>query len=359
MRKFTISIFLFCIIFILYSFDKNVYNPHPYTLDLSNSSLQYPDIPADNPLTYEGVKLGRLLFYDSILSKNFKQSCGSCHKQELNFSDGLRFSIGTFGDTLDKNSISLINLAWQKNFFWDGRVKTLEHLSSVPLFSKTEMGMTDSLLRVRIKKHKYYPEMFKKAFGTDTISTELVSKAIAQFLRTIIYKPIHLPNEVLNIPPNGVSEQEYTYQYLDSTTPRGIYFRFATMCGSCHNNEVYGMYDGMADNGVGEGKKIKIPALVNILETAPYMHDGRFKNLEEVFLHYNEHIDSLLIKNPELKISNKYATHLIENRITEYDIKNAKLFFQFLKDTSVTKNPEFSNPFHQKEFKWSYYLEQN
>lgn len=349
-------------VFLLISIFGFVFNTthitHPYIIDLSNSVLEQPNIPADNALTQEGVQLGRLLFYDSILSYNFKQSCSSCHIQSLSFSDGKKLAIGTFGDTLSTNSMSLVNLAWQKNFFWNGRKHSLESLVEEPLYNNIEMGINDSILEYRLNNHKYYPILFSKAFNTKYIKLELVSKALAQFMRTIVYKPIHLPNEVLNTPTDGLTEHTYTKHFLDSLTPRGLYFRFALMCGSCHVNDVYGNYDYMASNELTSyDKLIKIPSLVNILGTAPYMHDGRFKDLKEVFEHYEEHIDSLLIKNPQVVLAGKFKRVKIPNMIKEYDKQHADLFFKYLADTSIATKKELSNPFNDITFQWKNEIE--
>lgn len=307
-------------------------------------------------MTTEGVELGRLLFYDSLLSKNNKQSCGSCHQQKHSFSDGRKLAIGTFGDTLERNAISLVDLAWSKQFFWDGRIKTLEDVMAEPLFNSKEMGETEEGVLLKLNNHPYYPILFERAFGNKTITIKNVSKAMAQFLRTIVAKPIDLPEEVLNKPPKGVSEYEYTMQNLDSATTRGTYFRFALMCGACHNNDAYGFDDGMATNMVNDRTKLmKIPALINVLMTPPYMHDGRFKTIEEVFIHYSAHIDSLIEINPQLNISSKYGKLNVTNLISSYDMKNAYKFFQFLTDSTLLTNKSLSDPFAEKDFNWKSY----
>ncbi|MBK8350477.1 MAG: hypothetical protein IPL21_01895 [Saprospirales bacterium] len=357
-RKKIIVTAIFLLPFI-FGFVKSTVFPerHPYEWNYDAQVLGMPVIPEDNPMTIEGVALGRLLFYDSLLSVNQNQSCGSCHLQQYSFSDGKKLSIGTFGDTLERNAISLVNLAWTKYFFWDGRVKHLEDLIKEPLFNKKEMAETESSLLDKLKKHPYYPILFRNAFQRDEITIKEVSYAISQFLRTIVAKPIHLPDSVLNIPPNGVSEQEYTMQNLTAPTTRGTYFRFALMCGSCHNNAAYSFDDGLATNMVNnQNQLMKIPSLVNISYTAPYMHDGRFNTIEEVFTHYSQHIDSLLIKNPQLNISKKYGDIELKNLINEYDMKYGYQFFKFLSDPNILTNKAFSNPFYEYNFSWENYI---
>lgn len=329
---------------------------HTYIWRFDTLNLKPPVAPLDNPMTEEGVELGRLLFYDTLLSKNNKQSCGSCHQQKLSFTDGKKLAIGTFGDTLERNTMTLINLAWSKQFFWDGRVKTLEKLIEVPLFNPKEMAESETTLLSKLRRHPYYPGLFGQVFGNNNITVENVSKAIAQFLRTIIMKPIHLPDSVLNIPPKGISEQDFAQNNMSASSLRGTYFRFANMCGACHNNNAYGFDDGLAFNRVNnENQLMKIPALINLSQTAPYMHDGRFKTLEEVFEHYDKHIDSLIELNPQLNLPLKYKGYKSGNLITVFDKRNAAQFFSLLSDTSILTNKQFSDPFADKNFSWESY----
>lgn len=328
-------------------------NTHPYTLDYDTMAMPKPLIPLDNPLTMEGVELGRLLFYDSIMSVNGNQSCGSCHIQKLGFTDGKKLAIGAKGDTLKRNSMALVNLAWSKYYFWDGRQKSLENLVFEPILEPKELGETEPHLIKKLNAHPYYPALFNKAFGSKIITKDNVQKAIAQFLRTIVSSGIKLPKEVLNNPPEGMSETEYYYKNVKDTTLRGLYFRFANMCGACHISEVYNDHNFMATNLLDSaGTLFKVPTLLNISITAPYMHDGRFQTLTDVFVHYNAHISNLhLNKNNRLKgpLKNMF--------VSDYDKKHIEDFFKFFSDDNLLSNPKWSDPFKNKGFSWQKLLE--
>jgi cytochrome c peroxidase len=161
------------------------FNPTPYIFDIPAG---FPDIdqPADNMATEEGVWLGRNLFWEKRLSGNGTQSCGSCHAPQVAFSDTAQFSFGAEGDTGTRHSMKLANLAWNNVFFWDGRVVSLEQQALKPVPSPKEMNLPWPVAVQRLQEDAEYPLMFYKAFGTYTIDSILVAKAIAQFVRTMI-----------------------------------------------------------------------------------------------------------------------------------------------------------------------------
>ncbi len=325
-----------------------LHKTHSYELQYDTMAMPKPYIPADNPMTEEAVYLGRLLFYDTLLSGNKEQSCGSCHIQKYSFTDGKKVAEGSTGKKLKRNTPSLINLAWSKYYFWDGRTKSLENLIFEPILSKDEMGANEKQLLKDLNKHPYYPILFFNAFGQKKITRPLVEKALAQFLRSITSKGIHLPENVLNNPPKGMSEAEYYYQNIRDTTLRGLYFRFANMCGTCHRSEIYNDPDLLATNLVNSKDTLmKVPTLINITKTAPYMHDGRFSTISEVFEHYDQHISELNL--PEnTRIKERIANQIINN----YDKKNIETFMQYFVDSNLLTNKQWANPFNQTDFCW-------
>lgn len=152
----------------------------------------FPDlsVPADNPLTVDGVELGRYLFYDPILSVDSTLSCAGCHRQELGFTDGLALSEGV-GQTIGiRNAKPLANVGFfEKGLFWDGRVQTLEELALHPIEDPLEMKNTLENLIADLQVHPEYPAMFRKAFGIadrEEISAPLIAKALGQFTRTLV-----------------------------------------------------------------------------------------------------------------------------------------------------------------------------
>ncbi len=286
------------------SFTKIPYQPTPVTLRESDRVPKMM-IPTDNPLTAEGIELGRQLFFDPILSIDSTFSCASCHLPERAFSDGKRVAIGIRMRRGRRNSPSLVNVGYYyKGLFWDGRVITLEAQSLHPVIDSVEMGHTWDRVEQILQQHPDYPVLFRKAFGVEykkQITRELVGKALAQFQRTLISK-----NSKFDQVQRG--EAEFT-----DAERRGFTIFFDTSmvmaqaeCSHCHmdplfttlayeNNGVQ-VADGLnyPDQGRGaitgnryDNGKFKVPSLVNIALTAPYMHDGRFRTLEQVIDHYN------------------------------------------------------------------------
>lgn len=319
---------------------------HPYTLNY-NPKLGKPNLPYNNLLTFEGVKLGRLLFYDTLLSGNNRQSCGSCHIQKYSFTDGKVLAIGAKGDTIDKNTMTLVNMAWNNRFFWDGRSRFLEDVMLQPITNAKEMGQDTATLMRELKTHPYYPALFARAFPGQAITPTLVSKALSQFVRTIISKGVQLPDSIFN-------QAQYSYtdsiqlinQYRNELSLRGSFYRFAFMCSPCHGGNNYGGIH-MADNMIDSSHQFKAPTLINAALTAPYMHDGRFKNIEEVLQHYDKHIAQLHLQNPGLLLQP------IKNEIKEYDKRAFARVLELFTDTSVINNPALGNPFTEREFSWS------
>ncbi|MFN7116732.1 MAG: cytochrome-c peroxidase [Saprospiraceae bacterium] len=281
------------------------YQPTPVTL---RESERVPKmlIPADNPLTAEGIALGRRLFFDPILSIDSTFSCASCHLPERAFSDGKRVAIGIRMRKGRRNSPSLVNVGYYyKGLFWDGRVITLEEQSLHPVVDSVEMGHTWANVETLLRKHSDYPILFRKAFGIQDksqITKDLVSKALAQFQRTLISK-----NSKFDQVQRG--EAQFT-----EAERRGFTIFFDTSmvmaqaeCSHCHMDPLFTTL-AYENNGVqiakgldypdqGRGAitgnpydngKFKVPSLVNIALTAPYMHDGRFRTLEAVIEHYNK-----------------------------------------------------------------------
>jgi cytochrome c peroxidase len=318
--------------------------PHPYDFGYPEA-FGKPYLSDKNPLTVEGVWLGRLLFYDSLLSTNGKVSCGSCHRQELSFTDGKVLAVGLNGDTLARNTMSLVNLAWGRSFFWDGRAVTLEDVVRQPIANPKEMGaMTEAALTRYLETHQYYPGLFKKAFPGEPISIVTVSKAIAQFMYTIVSSP-HKSMVVDSSKDLSKIDQVKDSALLKENSVLGALARISLMqCKSCHPTEgFHGQIVTVDEND----SLFKAPTFMNIGFTGPYFHDGRFKTLREVFQFYNDNMETLQIKNPDLMVHQKTRV-----KFTEYDLEHAEKLFAIFNDTSIITNPAFSNPFNQNGFNW-------
>lgn len=302
-------------------------------------------VPAHNPLTVEGVALGRMLFYEPALSDDMSMSCASCHKQENAFSDPRAFSLGTNGAAGTRNAMAIMNLAWSSNLFWDGRRHTLEDQAHDPVTNPIEMRNSWPTVVERLQKEAKYPPLFKKAFGTSTIDSILVVKAIAQFERTLVSFSSRFDKYYF----------EGNTAILTASERRGLdLFMGKADCNHCHTDVLMsddalrnnGLDLAFADPGVGaisgntaDNGKFKVPTLRNIALTAPYMHDSRFNTLEQVVAHYDHGVKTgspNLDENME-KIKQGIALSANEQR----DILN---FLQCLTDSSFITNPLFSNP---------------
>ncbi len=325
------------------------YEPTPYNL-IVPSSLPPIDVPADNPLTEEGVELGRMLFYEPLLSADASQSCSSCHSQADGFTDSSRYSTGIDGIQGDRNAMVVFNLAWSPTLFWDGRAVNLEQQALEPINNPIEMHDNWENVAEKLNAHSDYPTLFKEAFNTDRIDSTLVIKALAQFERTLIsgnskWDKFYRGEVVL-------SEQElrgWDLFNIDGpfvgadcfhchTAPHFTDFEF-------HNN---GLDDELSATDLGlfnvtqneyDKAKFKTPTLRNIEVSGPYMHDGRFETLEEVIEHYNTGGSNSPTLDPLMFHS---GTGLF---LSEVDKQALLAFLRTLTDQEFLNNPKFSNPF--------------
>ena len=345
-RNIFIAVLLLFLASLLFSNPAGIDNePHPYQLKYP-PSYGAPPIPKDNPLTEEGIWLGRLLFYDSLLSINGKIACGSCHQQQLSFTDGRTLAVGVFGDTLTRNTMTLINLAWGKYFFWDGRVRKLEDLIKEPIANPKEMGgLSEKELVQRLKHHAHYPELFRKAFPNDSISLRSMSKAISQFLRTIVGELHDSPEDYKNFDNRSPEFKAI----LTENSMRGAVARVNTMqCYSCHFPARFAAFGGQQLTVYEEDSIFQAPTLINLRFTAPYKHGGQFATLRDVLKLYNDSMVDFILKNPDIKLDLSAS----EIKFTEYDMEHANEIFEPFVDTTIITNPAFSDPFRQKGFTW-------
>ncbi len=326
----------------------------PYILDIG--AFPAPSIASDNPLTTEGVKLGRMLFYDKILSRTKTQACASCHMQEFAFNDTARFSIGVNNLRGGRNAMSVFNMAWNTNqFFWDGRSNLLRHQSLKPIQDNLEMDETLANVVSKLQASSLYPNQFKKAFGTSQIDTLLISKALEQFMNSIVSNNSKYDKFLAGQATLTAQEERGRFLYFTEYNA-GFPAKSGADCQHCHGganfeNDLY-MNNGLdADINITDigrekvtGKaadkaKFKVVSLRNIELTAPYMHDGRFKTLEEVIDHYN------LVKNSST-LDASFQQQLPNGlQLTTADKQALVSFLKTLTDTKLITNPEYKNPF--------------
>lgn len=330
--------------------------PEPYPLTYPANFGGRVNIPADNPTTKEGVYLGRMLFYEKKLSADNTLSCASCHQQKLAFTDGQAFSTGVDQSLTSRNSMALVNLLWVRNFFWDGRSQSLEDQAVFPMTNPHEMGQSLEATVKKLQETKAYPILFKKAFGIETIDADKIRKALAQFERTLISADSPYDRYLAGTYQPTAAELRGMALFEDGPAPeRGV--RGAN-CGHCHGGsktfkELFhnnGLDIEPKDIGreaisqqTSDKGRFRVPTLRNIALTAPYMHDGRFKTLEEVVNHYNEHLQESPSLSSFLRgVSNERGGKTLLLNQTE---KTAILaFLHMLTDTTFINNPAFSDP---------------
>jgi cytochrome c peroxidase len=314
-----------------------------------------PIIPDDNPMSRDGVRLGHFLFYDPILSGDSTISCSSCHQQAYAFSDaGNRFSTGITETPLKRNTLPLFNLAWYSRFGWDGKEQKLEHQIMHPVRLADEMGNSWTQVAEKLEQHPFYKNQFTATFGNMPIDSVLVGKAIAQFLRTLVSADSKLDRAIEG--SAILTEDEFTgfEIYLDQT--RGG-------CVHCHPADDGGLITDLqfsnngldslspeqafADAGLGgmngnpkDMGKFRNMSLRNIGFTAPYMHDGRFKTLEEVLAFYAESHSTSPTLDSRIVFLRKHPRPL-----SKTEQKQIIAFLLTLNDSSFIGNPAFGNPF--------------
>ncbi|MEJ8800786.1 cytochrome-c peroxidase [Pontibacter sp. H249] len=332
--------------------------PTPYKFSIPSTFPQNLQIPADNPTTEEGVELGRFLFYEKKLSGNNTMSCGSCHQQDKAFTDGRALAVGIQGKPHRRSAMSLANLLWINQLNWDGSATSLEQQARIPIENEVELHQSLSGAVQKLQATAMYPPMFKKAFGSDVITEDNLLKALAQFQRTLISGNSRYDRYLLKQEALTPDEVEGMKLFLTHPEP-GEGLRGAN-CGDCHGGTLLSMQtfhnNGLdavlKDNGMGDitgnsrhNGLFRAPSLRNIALTAPYMHDGRFKTLEEVLNHYNDHMqyDSPNISPLIVEATNEVGGKTL--MITEEEKRKVIAFLHTLTDTTFTKDKRFSDPF--------------
>ncbi len=313
----------------------------------SNTLFSYPDyFPkpiyefSKNPLSQQKIDLGRQLFYEPMLSVDGTISCASCHLSYTSFTHtDHALSHGIFDNIGFRNSPVLVNLAWQKNFMWDGAVNHIDIQALAPIENPLEMGEELGNVINKLQTSKKYPKKFYQAFGDSIITGENLLKALAQFQLTFISA-----NSKYDQMKRG--EVEFSKREMKG------YKLFQQHCNSCHQEPLFTTH-GFANNGLPfdyslrdlgryritkqrkDSLLFKIPTLRNITFSSPYMHDGRFKNLYKVLEHYEKGIH----------VSPTLAKELTDGiQLTTGQKVNLLMFLQTLSDNEFVSNQKFTYP---------------
>lgn len=327
--------------------------PTPYQFPVLEHFPKMPQNPA-NPATTEGVALGRFLFYDPILSQDRSVACAMCHFQAFAFADNVVFSEGINGTPTKRNSMPLFNLAWYNAMFWDGRAASIEQQILHPVRDPAEMALPWADAAKRINASSFYKPKFKAAFGNQKIDSVLIAKAIGQFLRTMIsyqskFDRVLAGKEFLNkseyngfVLMNDMTKADCLHCHTTDADPMGTTFKFSNNGLDTFSNVNYAVDKGLYNvtNNPADVGHFKIPSLRNVMVTAPYMHDGRFKTIDQVLDFYSTGVKRNATIDSKMEHAHKGGVNL-----TSQEKEDIKAFLHTLTDSVFITNPAFSNPF--------------
>jgi len=330
----------------------------------NNSVLATDSEPNNNPVTDAGATLGRVLFYDTKLSANETVACASCHKTTEGLSDGVALSEGFDGELTGRHSMGLTNARFNNNgrYFWDERAATLEEQVLMPFQDPVEMGITLQELEDKVADQAFYPSLFNEAFGDEEITTQRISRALAQFVRSMVsYESKYdIGRAQVNNPRTDFAnftnaENLGKRLFFDNPNQGGA------GCAACHGTEVFiqpgprnnGLDATTTDAGIGGANgnnnqigSFRSPSLRNIALDAPFMHDGRFATLAEVVEHYNSGVQAHPNLSNQLRGQNGAPRVL---NLTQEEKDALVAFMHTLTDEGMLNNEKFSNPFISSE----------
>lgn len=258
--------------------------------------------PGNAGLTENQIALGRRLFNEKMISSDGTVSCASCHNPELHFTDGLTVAKGVGGQLGARNSPTVLNAAFNSSQFWDGRAATLEEQAGIPIAAPNEMNMKHEACVERLSADVSYRAQFEKVYGPGPVTMGRVLKAIAAFERTLLSGNSAFDRYRYGGDRNALSPEAVRGMQIFMDTRRGN-------CSTCHTiGESYALFTDGKFHNVGAGMNasgeltdpgrfartkiesdrgaFRTPSLRNVAKTAPYMHDGSLKTLEEVIAFY-------------------------------------------------------------------------
>ncbi len=294
-----------------------------------------------NPVTKDGFELGKALFNDPILSRDLTISCAECHTQSSGFTHhGHDLSHGIDNRVGTRNSMPIQNLAWESEFFWDGGVGDLDFVPIAPIENPVEMDEKTGVVLEKLRKSSKYPAMFKRAYGSEEITSAKFLKALSQFMLTLVSADSRYDKFVRN---EG--------ETLTPDESAGLTI-FKQKCASCHAGELFtdrsfrnnGLFLQGNDPGralitadEADRNKFRVPSLRNVAVTGPYMHDGRFYTLDAVLDHYAENVQNTPNLDPLLNKDGQRGIAL-----TKDERRQVVAFLNTLTDDTFLKNRKFS-----------------
>lgn len=295
-----------------------------------------------NPITKNGVELGRKLFYEGRLSRNNTISCGFCHIQENAFTHhGHTVSHGVDDRIGIRNAPAIQNMAFLKRYMWDGVIHNLNEQPIIPITDANEMDSSMPEVISKLSADSKYKKLFKSVYGDESITGEMVLKALSQFMATMI---------------SADSKYDRFRQGKENLTSEEIQGMnlFQQKCASCHSGELFtdesfrntGMYYNTQFKDAGRYRvtldqndwmKFRVPSLRNIEYTAPYMHDGRFYTLNAVLNFYSDNVEDNPNLDPQLK-QNGHIGIAMNDQEKIFIIA----FLKTLSDKNFISNPKFA-----------------
>jgi cytochrome c peroxidase len=325
---------------------------------LQASVANLDNTPSFNLVTDEGATLGRVLFYDTALSRNRTLSCGSCHRAETGFADPAALSQGFAGGVTRRHSMGIANARYYRSgrFFWDERAQSLEAQVLMPIQDGVEMGLTLDELVERVSAAPYYPALFQAAFGDPGVTVDRISRALAQFVRSLVsYRSRYDAGRALA----SSSTQPYPTFTEEENAGKQLFFDGRTGCNNCHGGDAFvapgprnnGLDATTTDAGVSgitgqprDAGRFKVPSLRNVGLRAPYMHDGRFGTLEEVVEHYNSGVQN----HPNLDNPLRRNGGVRRLNLSDAEKRALVAFLHTLSDYELAADPKFSDPFRSR-----------
>ncbi|MCU0435626.1 MAG: hypothetical protein MUC87_19355 [Bacteroidia bacterium] len=317
------------------------------------------------------ARLGRVLFYDKNLSLNNSTSCGSCHKQQHGFADNMQFSRGLMGKLTTRNTSTLLTPGFNSKLFWDGRAPNIETAMLMPALNPDEMHAIDvQLLPEKLSKLNYYDQLFMDAFAT----TEITVPRIREALNTFFLALVSTNSRATPFWGSNLTQEERMGEQI---------FHGKGKCYNCHNGNDFGGYEATFANigldytyndpgrfavtGENYDKgRFKVPALRNVAESAPYMHDGRFNTLREVIDHYdhgiktNDQVSPYLRNLPQSFFSNitfpvadvnalDASMYPVQSLgLSETEKQQLEAYLRAMSDPVLLNHPKYSDPFRHQ-----------
>lgn len=347
--------------------------------------------PAAREVANQRATLGRVLFYDPLLSRNQTRSCSSCHQQARGFADGKPHSNGFLGRSTPRNSMSIVNLGFHEGgFFWDARAATLEQMVLMPIENPIEMGMSLDALITRLQVEPGYPDLFRRAFGDPTVTSSRIAQTLAEFLRSIVSFHSKYDEGLAAV---GDFDKDFPNFTAAENRGKRLFFGESASrqrsCAACHMQRertccpsavildpVAFQSDECRNNGVDPGRasddlglagvthdskdrgKFRAPSLRNVELTGPYMHDGRFATLSEVVQFYSDRVRPHPMLDPILQngptpggwsaspgVSASMSGGTIGLPMTRRERADLVAFLKTLTDWYLARDPRFADPF--------------